>query len=99
MPTEKRRSPRISANRKVQVTYVDDQGLERFEIVNAQDFSPVGCRLILHFRCRPRTVISIALSPLLSGSASIRFQNPSPRGYITGLEFLGGFRLPEPSLP
>ena len=37
MPTEKRRSPRISANKKVQVTYVDDLGHERFEIVNAQE--------------------------------------------------------------
>jgi hypothetical protein len=67
---EKRRSSPANVSKKVQVTDVDDIGRDRFEIVSVQHISPTGCRILLHFRCRPQTV-------------------------ATGLEFLGGLRLPD----
>jgi len=94
MPTEKRRAPRARVTKKAQVTYVDDQGRDRFEVITAQDVSTTGCRVLLTFRCQPRTVVTINFSGGNSGSASVRYQNPTPRGYSTGLEFLGGMRLP-----
>lgn len=99
MPTEKRNASRLSVLKQVQVNYVDDQGRDRFEIVPIQDVSASGCRLLLHFRCAPRTLIALRLSPAHSGSATIRYQKPTPRGYTTGLEFLGGLRLPLPDQP
>jgi hypothetical protein len=76
------------------VAYTDDEGRERFEIVPVRDLSSSGCRVVLAFRCQPRTVLSISLSPAVRGSATVRYQNPSPRGFVTGLEFLGGLTLP-----
>lgn len=97
MPTEKRRNTRSAVGRRVQVAYTDDEGRERYEVVPVRDLSSSGCRLILAFRCQPRTVLSLSLSPVVRGSATVRYQNPSPRGFVTGLEFLGGLNLP-PSL-
>jgi PilZ domain len=94
VPTEKRRSARSVVGRRVQVAYTDDQGRERYEIVPVRDLSPSGCRLILAFRCQPRTILSLSLSPVARGSATVRYQNPSPRGFVTGLEFLGGLTIP-----
>ncbi len=94
MPSEKRRAPRTGVVHKVQVTYVDEQGRDRFEIVKAEDVSKTGCRILLRHRCKPRTVVAIALTPANSGSATVRFQNPTPKGFVTGLEFLGGLTLP-----
>jgi hypothetical protein len=94
MAAEKRSAPRADLAKKLQVTYVDEQGRERYEIVTAQDVSATGCRLVLQFRCRPRTVVGIALTPAKTGSATVRYQNATPRGYVTGLEFLGGLVLP-----
>ena len=96
MPKEKRHASRLNVLKQVQVSYVDEEGRDRFEIVQIHDVSPTGCRLLPHFRCRPRTLISLRLSPVHSGSATIRYQNPTPRGYATGIEFLGGLRLPLP---
>lgn len=96
MPSEKRRNSRTSAMKRVQVSYVDQEGRDRFEVVPAHDFSSSGCRLTLQFRSPVRTIVSVRLSPAVSGSATIRYQNPTPRGYVTGLEFLGGFRPPAP---
>ncbi|MBL8242384.1 MAG: PilZ domain-containing protein [Bryobacterales bacterium] len=93
MSSEKRRSPRAGVNKKLQVTYVDEQGRERFEVVPAQDVSKSGCRILLKYRCQPRTVVALSLTPANSGSATVRYQNPTPKGYITGLEFLGGLVL------
>lgn len=98
MPIEKRRSPRTNVAKKLQVTYVDEQGQERYEAVAAQDVSPTGCCVLLKFRCRPRTVVLLSLTAALSGSATIRYQNPTPRGFVTGLEFLGGLQLPAAGL-
>lgn len=94
MPTEKRRDARTAVGRRVQVAYTDDQGRERYEVVPARDLSESGCRLVLAFRCQPRTVLSVSLSAAVRGSATVRYQNPSPRGFVTGLEFLGGLHLP-----
>lgn len=94
MPSEKRASPRSGTAKKLQVNYVDDQGRDRFEIVPAQDISSTGCRIVLKFRCRPRTIVTLSLTPANSGSATIRYQNATPRGFVTGLEFLGGLALP-----
>lgn len=99
MPSEKRQASRLPVLKQVQVNYVDEQGRDRFEIVQIHDVSSSGCRLLLHFRCCPRTLIALRLSPAHSGSATIRYQNPTPRGYATGLEFLGGLRLPLPDQP
>lgn len=96
MPSEKRRAPRSGVAKRVQVTYVDDQGRDRFELAQAQDVSPTGCRVLLHFRCTARTLVSLSLTPAISGSATVRYQNPTPRGYVTGLEFLGGLQFPVP---
>ena len=96
MPTEKRQSSRFSVLKRVQVTYVDEEGRDRFEIAPMYDVSVSGCRIMLHFRCPVRTLIRLWLSPVHSGSATIRYQNPTPRGFSTGLEFLGGLRLPLP---
>jgi len=94
MSSEKRRNPRIDVAKKLQVSYVDEQGRDRFEIVPAQDVSESGCRVVLKFRCQVRTIIGISLTPARSGSATVRYQKPTPRGYVTGLEFLGGLVLP-----
>ena len=53
MSSEKRKAARASSARKLQVTYVDEQGRDRFEIVSAQDISETGCRILLRFKCRP----------------------------------------------
>ena len=73
---------------------MDEQGRERFEIAPARDLSASGCRILLQFKCRPRTVVALSLTPADAGSATVRYQNPTPRGYVTGLEFLGGLVLP-----
>jgi hypothetical protein len=96
MPREKRRSARLSVLKQVQLSYVDEEGRDRFEITQLTDVSAAGCRVLLHHRCAARTLISLRLSPSISGSATVRYQNPTPRGYTTGLEFLGGLRLPLP---
>jgi hypothetical protein len=96
MPTEKRQGSRVNVLKRVQVSYVDQEGRDRFEIVQLHDVSASGCRILLHFRCPHRALVSLRLSPAHSGSATIRYQNPTPRGYTTGLEFLGGLRLPFP---
>jgi hypothetical protein len=93
MSSEKRKAARASFAKKLQVTYVDEQGRERFEIVSAQDVSETGCRILLQFKCRPRTIVALNLTPANSGSATVRYQNATPRGYVTGLEFLGGLVL------
>jgi len=93
MSSEKRKSERASVAHKLQVTYVDEQGRDRFEIVTAQDISATGCRIVLKFKCRPRTVVALSITPANSGSATVRYQNATPRGYVTGLEFLGGLVL------
>jgi hypothetical protein len=93
MSSEKRKAARASSAKKLQVTYVDEQGRDRFEIVLAQDVSETGCRILLQFKCRPRTIVALSLTPANSGSATVRYQNPTPRGYVTGLEFLGGLAL------
>ena len=94
MFSEKRKVHRAEVSKKLQVTYVDEQGRERFEIVSAQDLSVSGCRIVLQFRCRPRTIVALSLTPANSGSATVRYQNATPRGYVTGLEFLGGLVFP-----
>lgn len=94
MPSDKRKAPREDAAKKLQVIYVDEQGRERFEMVRAQDISENGCRILLQFRCRPRTIVALSLTPANSGSATVRYQNATPRGFVTGLEFLGGLALP-----
>ena len=96
MPREKRRSARLSVLKQVQLSYVDEEGRDRFEITQIHDVSTTGCRVLLHHRCAPRTVIALRLSPTISGSATVRYQNPTPRGFSTGLEFLGGLCLPLP---
>lgn len=78
----------------MQVSYVDDQGRDRYEIAPVRDVSPEGCRVLLQNRCGSRTVVKIQMTPALFGSASVRYQNPTPKGYSTGLEFLGGLRIP-----
>jgi hypothetical protein len=93
MPSEKRRGPRAEAARKLQVTYVDEQGRERVETVSAKDASKNGCQVVLQFRCQVRTVIALRLTPAVFGSATVRYQNPTPRGYVTGLEFLSGLEF------
>ena len=93
MSSEKRKAARVTSAKKLQVTYVDEQGRDRFEIVSAQDVSKTGCRILLQFKCRPRTIVALSLTPANSGSATVRYQNPTPRGYVTGLEFLGGLVL------
>ncbi|MFN0105386.1 MAG: hypothetical protein ACKV2U_25275 [Bryobacteraceae bacterium] len=90
MASEKRRASRAGAVDKVRISYVDDQGRQHFEMVAAQDISARGCQVVLKFRCPVRTVVALNLSPANSGNASVRYQNPTPRGYVTGLEFLGG---------
>jgi len=94
MSSEKRKAQRAGFSKKLQVTYVDEQGSERFEIVSAQDLSASGCRILLKFRCRPRAIVALSLTPTNSGSATVRYQNATPRGFVTGLEFLGGLLLP-----
>ena len=94
---EKRRSQRSNLVKKVQVTYTDEQGNSRFEFVQAQDISRSGCRVTLHFRCKLRSLVAVQLTPAQSGSATIRYQNPTPRGYVTGLEFLGGMEIGAPA--
>ena len=96
MPREKRGSPRKSVLKQVQVSYVDEQGRDRFEITQILDVSATGCRVLLHNRCATRTLLSLRISPTISGSATVRYQNSTPRGYSTGLEFIGGLRLPVP---
>ena len=94
MSPEKRKTQRAEVSKKLQVTYADEQGQERFEIVSAQDLSASGCRILLKFRCRARTIVALSFTPANSGSATVRYQNATPRGYVTGLEFLGGLVLP-----
>lgn len=94
MPSEKRQGSRLNVLKRVQVSYVDHEGRDRFEIVQLHNVSASGCRILLHFRCPLRALISLRLSPAQSGSATIRYQNPTPLGYATGLEFLGGLRIP-----
>ena len=98
MSPEKRKVPRAEVSKKLQVTYVDEQGCQRFEIVSAQDLSASGCRILLKFRCRARSIVALSLTPANSGSATVRYQNATLRGYVTGLEFLGGLVLP-PAIP
>ena len=93
MAAEKRKATRTEIAKKLQVTYVDEQGRERFEIVEAKDLSSSGCRIVLRFKCQARAVVAISLTPAKSGSATVRYQNTTPRGYLTGLEFLGGLSL------
>jgi hypothetical protein len=93
MTADKRRAPRFGTNKRVQITYIDAQGQNRFETVPAHDISATGCRLTLQFRCQSRAVVAFSLGPARSGSATIRYQTPTPRGYMTGLEFLGGMRI------
>lgn len=95
MPSEKRRDNRVDVVRRMQVRYVDDQGRERYEVVSVRDLSGSGCRAVLSFRCQPRTVVAVGLTPVLTGSATVRYQNSTPRGFVTGLEFLGGLAVPE----
>ena len=94
MSHEKRMAPPADVANKLQVTYVDEQGRDGFEIVAVEDLSPSGCRIVLQFKCRARTIVALCLTPANSGSATVRYQNPAPRGYVTGLEFLGRLVLP-----
>ncbi|HEU0121242.1 MAG TPA: hypothetical protein VFQ91_12005 [Bryobacteraceae bacterium] len=94
MPTEKRRTTRTAVTQKMQVSYVDEQGRERYELAPALDISAEGCQVLLQYRCIARTVVQIQVTPAVNGSASVRYQRPTPRGYSTGLEFLGGMRVP-----
>lgn len=96
MPSEKRRTPRIEFSKKIQVNYIDAEGRARFEIVPAQDVSAQGCRVVLKHRCQTRTVVALSVTPANSGSATVRYQNPTPRGFVTGLEFLGGLIISVP---
>lgn len=93
MPTEKRRTPRRPATLRFQIHYTDCTGVERHETVNASDISPSGCRLLLRCAARPRSLAYLSAPPAVHTSATVRYQNPSARGYVTGLEFTGGFVL------
>jgi hypothetical protein len=93
MSADKRRAPRFGVVMRVQITYQDDQGRDRFEMAQAHDVSATGCRITLQFRCQSRAVVALSLVPANSGSATIRYQNATPRGYVTGLAFLGGIKI------
>jgi len=93
MPTEKRRNPRRSLALRFQVRYTDVNGFDRYETVAARDISPSGCKLLLRGAARPRSIAYLSSPPSIKTSATIRYQNPSARGYETGLEFTGGFAL------
>ena len=99
MSANKRQAPRFGVAKRVQITYMDEQGRDRFEIVPAHDMSATGCRLTLQYRCPTRSVVALSLGPAKSGSATVRYQNSTPRGYMTGLEFLGGMKIAPPVLP
>lgn len=93
MPTEKRRNTRRAAALRFQVHYTDVNGVDRFETAKASDVSPSGCKLLLRSAARPRSIAYLAAPPAIKTSATIRYQNPSVRGYETGLEFTGGYAL------
>jgi len=93
MPTEKRRNPRRTAVLRFNVHYTDVNGVDRYEIVNARDLSPSGCKLLLRCASAPRSLAYLSSPPSIQTSATVRYQNPTARGYETGLEFTGGFVL------
>lgn len=93
MPTEKRRNTRRAAALRFQVRYTDVNGVDRYETASANDVSPSGCKLLLRCAAQLRSLAYLSSPPSIKTSASIRYQNPSARGYVTGLEFAGGFVL------
>ncbi|MBM3785548.1 MAG: hypothetical protein FJW30_14375 [Acidobacteria bacterium] len=93
MGTEKRHSERRSSNLRLQVNYTDAYGNARFEFARARDLSETGCQVTLQFPIPPRTLVALAAPPRLHVSATTRYQRPTAKGYVTGLEFVGGFRL------
>lgn len=93
MPTEKRRNARRTLALRFNVRYTDVNGVDRHEIVRAHDLSPSGCRLLLRCASPPRSLAYLSAPPSIKTSATVRYQNPTARGYETGLEFTGGFVL------
>jgi len=98
MPTEKRRCLRRPLSPRFQVRYTDVNGVDRFETVRASDLSPAGCKLLLRCPAQPRSLAYLSAPPSIKASATARYQNPSVRGYETGLEFTGGFTLDTASM-
>jgi hypothetical protein len=93
MPTEKRHSGRRQAALRLQINYTDVYGAVRFEYANANDISETGCQVTLRFPVEPRSVLNLSSPPRFQFSAIARYQRATPKGYITGLEFAGGYRL------
>lgn len=93
MPTEKRTGARTPWSGKLEVNYVDAEGQRRFEIVEARDVSPGGCKILLQARCPARTVVQLRAASGTAGNGSVRYQRQTPRGYVTGIELLGGHTL------
>lgn len=99
MPSEKRRHGRAASPGIIAVSYADLSGVVRYVRAEILDLSSSGCKLVLPHKLSVRGLIKIDQKPNLIGMASVRFQRQIGKGYVTGLEFVGGLRGPAENQP
>jgi hypothetical protein len=99
MPSEKRRKFRAASPGTISVAYTDSFWVLRRLRAEMLDISTDGCKVLIPHRLTLREFVKIEEKAPLVGMASIRFQKQTARGFLTGLEFVGGCRGPELSHP